>query len=118
MTNTEQLTELVKGEVRSLNIHPDAEKHIDTAIEHVRSFLQEHMPTKQLRALEEAKLTAQDWKDLKAICSALNNKQVQNVGRVVLEEARANLLAGPAEVGKKVVSKLHKSKLRTLMHKV
>jgi len=119
---TRELTQLMESQAQSLMDHvgatDDAKEHVGTAIGKMSDFVSQHLNADQLHALENAKIGAQGWNDLKMIMQALQDPRVQELGKSVLHEVRSNLKAGPLEIGKAVVERLERSHLHSLANDV
>lgn len=119
-----EFDEVLRTQARSLLDVPEAKtknvnaEHIDAAIKKVHKFFDQHFTKSQKMKLARHPFPATFWSDLKTLPGILKDRRVRNVGSTVLHEVRRNLLAGPAEVGKKVMAQLQRDSLQDLAHEV
>jgi len=116
---TEEFTSLMTSQVRNLmerhGIEDDrAQEHVVTAMTSATQYIGKHVSDSEAYSISNARLGPEGWETVRALLKALSDKRVQDVGHAVVQEARANLLAGPAEIGKRVAAKLQREHLRTL----
>jgi len=118
---TDEFKSLIHSQVRSLmeingvsngmesdeHIH----KHVDKAVTSAVDYIGKHASESEKDSLRNAHLGPEGWETVRALLKALSDKRVQDVGHAVVQEARANLLAGPAEIGKRVRARLQKEHL-------
>lgn len=115
--DTDEFAQLIKEQPRALlgRNNSDVERHADEAVGMLRRFVRSHLTPSQQRALDNARLSSQDWDDLRAIGAALADRRVQKAGHMVMQTARENLLWGPAEIGEQVMKRLEKPAIRALV---
>lgn len=117
-----EFNELLKSQTRSLLAEAKAKKaneeHINTAVDKVHRFFVNHLTKVQKQKLQRNPLNATFWSDLKTLCTVLKDPRVRDMGRSVLYEIRRNIFAGPAEIGKKVTSKLQEGRFKDLANEV
>jgi len=118
---TDEFKSLIHSQVRSLmeingvsngmesdeHIH----KHVDKAVTSAVDYIGKQASQSEMDSLRNAHLGPEGWETVRALLKALSDKRVQDVGHAVVQEARANLLAGPAEIGKRVRARLQKEHL-------
>merc|ERR1719272_195817 len=97
---------------------PAMQKHMDKAIGDAQSFIKAHLTQRQAQVLQNARLGAEGWNDLRMLARALNDTRVREIGHMVLKEARENLFAGPGEIGRKIAQKLEGNRLQALSQEI
>lgn len=114
--DTERFRSLMTAHVRNLmvdmNVDDDhVQKHVDDSLASAAQYIGNHASSSEENSLRNVRLGPEGWETVRALLFALSDKRVQDVGHAVVQEARANLLAGPAEIGKRVVARLRKEHL-------
>jgi len=113
---TEKFKSLMTSQVRSLTEHTGIEDkqvqmQVDKAMASASHYIGKHASESELHSLRNVRLSPEGWETVRALLTALSDKRVQDVGHAVVQEARQNLLAGPAQIGKKVAARLQKEHL-------
>lgn len=98
--------------------HRDVEEHVVAATAKATSYIGKHMSESEAHSLKHVQLGPEGWKTLSKLLIALSDKRMSAVGHTVVKEARANLFAGPAEIGKHVVAHLQKDNVLGLAMQV
>lgn len=116
---TAEYRSLMTSQVRSLMEGSGVEdgkvqKLVDNSLTSAQTYMANHASKSEINSLRSAHLGPDSWETLRALLMALSDKRVHEVGHAVLQEARANLLAGPAEIGKRVAERLQREHLLAL----
>jgi len=103
------MTSHVRGLMESYGVQDDhTQEHVAAATAKATEYIGKHISDSDAHSLKNARLGVEGWDTLSSLLVAMSDKRVQGVGHAIVEEARANLFAGPAEIGKHVVARLQR----------
>lgn len=120
---TEEFTSLMTTEVRRcmerMGVEDDrAQDHVVAATTSTTNYIAKHVSEPEAFSLKNVRLDPEGWETVRTLLTALSDERVQNVGHAMVQEARANLLGGPAEIGKAVAARLQRENLQVLSQEV
>lgn len=99
----------IKGMMESVGAKDDRiDEHVNNSIASLTHYIGKHATEAEKNKVRNARLNAQAWETVRAFIKTYSDTRVQDVGRVVVEEMRRNVLAGPSEIGKRVAARLEK----------
>jgi hypothetical protein len=102
----QMLWEAVEPVVGSNVANMEISSHIKQTIGHLRDKAKNELPKDQALALKNAKVTPQNWADLKVMARETRNPKVQDAGKLVLKVLRENLFSSEKVIAQRLKESL------------
>lgn len=122
---TQQFNTIMNAHVRGLMDNMGVKEgqehiaeHVAKATAHASEYMSKHLSSSEAQKLQNMRLSQDDWETVAKLLAALTDKRVQALGHSVIQEARANVLAGPAEIGKRVAARLQQEHVESLANEL
>lgn len=107
-----QFAEILRNQVKlhSGDLSEDqVNSHVSTTITHLKNFTHDNLPKAKATALNNVRLSPEDWADLASIANAMTDKRVRSLGKIVMDTTTENLFAPKEIIEQKVLDQVRQN---------